>query len=511
MKKLIVIFFSAALGVSFLFIGFGSYFGQSHVLKIGKTKITSNEFSKNFDDYKNDNDLTSLSEQETLISKIQFLNKYVNELVFEEYLKKKIIISENSKKIILRKSLNNDEMFRNLDEATLQNYLKEITNGINSDIFNNTLDAQELVKLDINPKILKEKELNIFEIVENQNTINRDYEDEYFDKYDLYEVYIDRYDIKKYIKENIINQELLKNFYDDNISKYTKNNNYTYEQIISEKELELNFEELKKQENVQFKLFENVDEDLILPKVKLQLEKIDINSVSPAIQIGNKYFYIKKKSFDEKIVIDFNDVKEEIINEIILSEINEFDFIENKKKIINYLQENIYYSNSFNFLENIPSEYNFINFNTFDGQSINDDYLYDFTVNDVNKDDLSSSTLENFLISYTNYKENIETEHKIEELKDMGSIKVNYFTDSLTIKGFFLSEEDLENVVSINETELLKVALPNEVIYLQVKSFGTIDPKNIKQNIINLIYSQIIEQVKNDLEITINNEQLLKL
>ena len=51
MKKLIIIFFSAALGISFLFIGFGSYVSTNHVIKLGNTKITTNEldFYKNID------------------------------------------------------------------------------------------------------------------------------------------------------------------------------------------------------------------------------------------------------------------------------------------------------------------------------------------------------------------------------------------------------------------------------------------------------------------------------
>jgi hypothetical protein len=44
-----------------------------------------------------------------------------------------------------------------------------------------------------------------------------------------------------------------------------------------------------------------------------------------------------------------------------------------------------------------------------------------------------------------------------------------------------------------------------------VKSYGKIDPINIKQNIVNQIYSKIIEQLKRDIEIEVDNEQLLKL
>ena len=57
MKKIIVILFSAALGISFLFIGFGSYLGQSYVLKVGKNKITESEFLRELDTYKKNNEL----------------------------------------------------------------------------------------------------------------------------------------------------------------------------------------------------------------------------------------------------------------------------------------------------------------------------------------------------------------------------------------------------------------------------------------------------------------------
>ena len=106
---------------------------------------------------------------------------------------------------------------------------------------------------------------------------------------------------------------------------------------------------------------------------------------------------------------------------------------------------------------------------------------------------------------------NIDKDYEMNKLKNKGTVKVNYFTDSLTIKGFFISKNDLENVVSIKNDELLKIILPNEVIYLKVKSYGEIDPLNIKQNIVNQIYSKIIEQLKNDIEIEVDNEQLLKL
>ena len=511
MKKVIVIFFSAALGISFLFIGFGSYFGQSHIIKVGKTKITTNEFSREYENYKIENKLNNLSEEEILYTKIEFLNQYVNEIVFQEYLNNKIDMSEISKKVILKKTLNNDEMFKNLDEGTLQNYLKEITKSINIDIFNNSLDAQDLVSIDINNDLLKEKELNIFEIIDKKTETNIKHKNEYFDKYDLYKVLINKYDIEKYIHNELISQDLLINFYNENISIYTKDNNFTYEQIISDNIEVAPFEELKNQENIQFKLFENIDEKLILPKVSSELNKIKTNEISQPIQIGNKYFYVKKLNFNKKIVMDFDEVQDDIKNEIVSAEINNFDFIANKENLINYLEESIFYSNSFNFIENIPNEFNFINFNNFEGQIINNNFLYDFSVLKTEKNEISSELINKFLISYSNYMTNIESSYKLDQLKIIGNVKVNYFTDSLTIKGFFISAEDLENIVSIKNSELLKIVLPNKVIYLNINSIDKIDPLNIKQNIVNQIYSKIIEELKKNIKIEINNEQLLKL
>ena len=511
MKKLVVIFFSAALGISFLFIGFGSYFGQSYLIKVGKTKITSNEFLRDFENYKVENELSNLSEEENLFTKIQFLNQFVNELVFEEYLKNKIDISETSKKVILKKTLNNNEMFNNLNEGVLQNYLKEITSSINLDIFNNSLEANKLLNLNINQSLLKEKELNIYEIINNQGTINKNYEDEYFDNYDLYKVSINEYDIKEYVLNELINQENLKDYYEENINNYTKNNNYTYEQIILEKISTENFESLKDKENIQFKIFENIDEKLILPQVKLELEKIKINEVSKPIEIGNKFFYIKKIDFNESFILDFEEVKEEITSEIVSFEINNFDYEENLIKLEGYLKENNFYSNSFNFLENIPDKFDFIAFNNFEGQTIYNEIFYDYSVINIEKDDLSEKIKNKFLISYSNYQNNIDSNTNEENLEIMGTVKVNYFTDSLTIKGFLLPDEDLEKIISIKEDKLLKIVLPNEVIYLRVNSTSKIEEINIKQNIINLIYSIIIDQIKKDIEIEVNNEQLLKL
>ena len=512
MKKLIVLFFSAALGISFLFIGFGSYFGQSHAIKVGDIKITSTEFSRQYENYKIEKQLSGLSEEEELYSKIQFVNQYVNQLVFEEYLNKKIQVSDNSKKVVLKKSLNNEEMFNNLDEASLQNYLKEISSGINKDIFNNSLNVQELVSMDINDSLLIEKNLTIYEIDKKQKNIQGNFTQEYLDNYNFYKIIIEEYDIRTYLEDNLISEQILNKYYEENINKFTSNKEYSYEQVILDKKSSDNFEIIKDKENAKFKLFENIDEKLILPQIKAELEILSIDEVSKAINIGDKFFYIKKINFNDISIKKFDEVRDSIKNNILQTEISNFEITPDNKSIIKqYLKEYEVYSNSFNFIENIPEQFQTFNFNKFEDEFIQENFFYNYRVIEIDPEDLSNNIKNDFISSYSNFQNNIEKNHTIEDLVEKGSIKVNYFTDSLSIKGFFIPEEDLENIITMKKDDLLKIILPNEVVYLSVNDTNSIQPLEIKQNIINQIYSNIINQIKKDLEIEVNNQQLLQL
>ena len=510
-KKLIVIIFSAALGISFLFIGFGSYVGKTYVLKVGNQKISSIEFSRAYENYKSENSLSNLSEQEELFSKVQFTNQYVNELVFINYLDEKISISDNSKKVVLKKSLNNDEMFRNLDEASLQNYLKEIEGNIYIDLFNNSLDAQSLVSNEINPELLIEKELNIYEIKKNNSLINYQLEEEFYTDNELYEITINEISLRNYILEEIITDAIIENYYNENITTFIEPKNYTYEQIILENDRNESFVELKNINNSQFKLFEDVNEKLILPQVLDYLKKLNVGDESESIKIGEKFFYVKLLSFKDEYQVNLKDAYEDIMNTLTQLEIENFEMTDEIKNIDSYSTNQTFFSNSFNFLENIPDQYNFINFNQSSGEIKKDNFLFQFNVKKLFKEDLPIDIKEKFLISFSNYKKNIDTSHEDELLNKTGTVKVNYFTDSLTIKNNFIEAEDLERIVIIKNDEKLKVVLPNEVIYLDINSIGSIDSLNIKQNIVNLIYSNIIKQIKNNIDIEVDNEQLIQL
>ena len=511
MKKLIIIFFSAALGISFLFIGFGSYVSTKHVIKLGNTKITTNEFNEAFDSYKVENEISNLSEDQNLYAKIQFLNEYINELAYEEFLNKKITLSENSKKVILKKSLNNEELFKNLDETILQNSLKEIEKGIHADIFNNSLNAPDLVKGDIFEELLTQKDLDIYEIGIRDYQPRTSYEKEFFENYEIFKIELNNYDLQKYVEEELITSEILKQYYEENSDEFIEPKRYTYEQIISIDDNQRNFDLLRDNQDNQYKLFEAVNEKLILPKVKEKLDLLDPNEVSPPIQIGEKYFFVKLNEVKEQKIKNFDEAKEEINKKLIQNEIDNFDSSNISDQMNKYKDSFIFYSNTFNFLENIPEEFHFISFNDFDNSLIHEEKLIEYSVKNSQESELSTEMKKKFIESYDAYKEDNIRFHSENNLIKAGNVQVNYFTDSLTIKGFFLSEEDLENVVTIKENNQLKVILPNEVIYLKIREVNKIDPLNIKQNIVNLIYSTIINEIKNNYEIEVNNQEILKL
>lgn len=511
MKKLIIIFFSAALGISFLFIGFGSYVSTKHVIKLGNTKITTNEFNEAFDSYKVENEISNLSEDQDLYAKIQFLNEYINELAYEEFLNEKIKISENSKKVILKKSLNNEELFRNLDETILQNSLKEIEKGIHADIFNNSLNAPDLVKGDIFEELLTQKDLDIYEIGIRNYLPSKSYEEEFFENYEIYKIELNNYDLRQYVEEELIDPEIIYQYFEENSEEFIEPKRYTYEQIISANDNENNFNSLKENQENQFKLFETVDEKLILPKVKEKLDVLNLNEVSPPIQIGEKYFYVKLNEVREQKIKNFDEVKEEISEVLIQNEIDNFDTNNIPDQMNKYKDSYIFYSNTFNFLENIPNEFHFINFNDFDNSLIHEKKLIEYSVKNSDITELSSDMKSKFIESYDMYKEDNVQTHIEEDLVKTGGVQLNYFTDSLNVKGFFLSDKDLETVVTIKEDNLLKLSLPNEVIYLKIRQVSKIDPLNIKQNIVNLIYSTIINEIKNNYEIEVNNQEILNL
>ena len=353
--------------------------------------------------------------------------------------------------------------------------------------------------------------MNIYEIKKSNSLINYQLEEEFYTDHELYEITINEISLRNYILEEIITDTIIENYYNENITTFIEPKNYTYEQIILENDRNESFVELKSSSNSQFKLFEDVNEKLILPQVLDNLKKLKVGDESESIKIGEKFFYVKLLSFKDEYQVNLKDAYEDIINTLTQLEIENFEMTDEIKNIDSYSTNQIFFSNSFNFLENIPDQYNFINFNQSSGEIKKDNFLFQFNVKKLFKEDLPIDIKEKFLISFSNFKKNIDTSHGDELLNITGTVKVNYFTDSLTIKNNFIEAEDLERIVIIKNDEKLKVVLPNEVIYLDINSIGSIDSLNIKQNIVNLIYSNIIKQIKNNIDIEVDNEQLIQL
>ena len=176
------------------------------------------------------------------------------------------------------------------------------------------------------------------------------------------------------------------------------------EQFFSNK----NFNEMKQSDDSQFKLFEKVDEKLILPQILEILEKLSIGDEGNNIKIGEKYFFVKLLSFEEEYQKKLEDVYEDVVATLTKLEIENFIITNDVKNLDSYSTNQIFFSNSFNFLENIPDQYSFINFNQSSGEIKKDNFLFQFNVQNIFKEDLPLDFKEKFLNSFSNYKKNIK-------------------------------------------------------------------------------------------------------
>ena len=206
----------------------------------------------------------------------------------------------------------------------------------------------------------------------------------------------------------------------------------------------------------------------------------------------------------------FDEVYDEIINELTQAEVESITNLENLDAIQNYKTKLTFYSNTFNFLKFIPDDYHFLDFNSLNGLAKNDNFLYEFSVKEINSTDISIDEKNKFLTNFTQFKNHQLNNYTEKDLNQIGTVNINYFTDSLSIRNTFLEKEDLEKAITLKKDELVKIQLPNEVLYLKLNSISQLDDQNIKQNIINLIYSKIIDHLRTETEIEVNNQLLLK-
>ena len=116
------------------------------------------------------------------------------------------------------------------------------------------------------------------------------------------------------IRDRIITDTIIENYYNENTNTFIEPKNYTYEQIILENDRNESFVELKKSNNSQFKLFEEVNEKLILPQVLDNLKKLKVGDESESIKIGEKFFYVKLLSFKDEYQVNLKDAYEDIKN-----------------------------------------------------------------------------------------------------------------------------------------------------------------------------------------------------
>ncbi|MAV83052.1 MAG: hypothetical protein CMI90_06290 [Pelagibacteraceae bacterium] len=508
--KIVTILFSFLLGGSFLFMGFNRFISPDYILKVEDEKISTQEFARLYDIYKSDLKLNDLKPQEDIVTKINYLNQLIDEIVLKKYLKSKIQLNDKSLMTILKKSLGEDQNIKNLNQTQIQTIMDNLKNEVSKEIFLKSLEAELFRNINLDSKILKEKQLEIFKLKEKQINLNEQQIYDYDANVSNYKIELIKVNLKKFVIESIINEEIINNYYEENKNLFTTNAKYSYEQIIindtsSYKE---KFEDYKNDNNIYDK-FSNIEESKIIPNILKVLKKLKENEKSNIFEVGNLKYIIKLNKLDKQKIQTKEEVKNLIINNISKEEIASIDSI-NINTINNSLIENeIIYTNDFLFNENLDYE---INESNQSGSFKDDEYFIEYKISKIELADIPENNKNKLISQYTYYEEINKIDAidiKEEDLEKINKVRVNYFTSSAKINNELLSEDQLNRLILIKNNEPIKINIKNKIYVIKQVEETLVEKEEIENLILNVFYKDLLNGIKSQYLIEVNNLKLL--
>jgi len=512
--KFITIFFSSLLAASFLFMGFNRFISPDYILKIDNDAVTVEEFNQLFSNYKSSLGLQQLSPQEEIVTKINYINQLINDKSLKKYLSEKIQLNEESVMVILKKSLAENEDINAITSTQLQEVLDNLKDEISKEIFINNLEANLFRDIDIDEKLLKEKSFKVFEIKNRKLDINSAAISKYQNAIINYKINIQKIDLAKYLEETIVNEEIIKNYYDENIIDFTQAENYSYEQIIiKDKDLTSNrFVDYKNEINL-FSSFTNVEEKKIIPKILEVLKNLKENQASDIFNIGDLNYILKLIEKNEEKTYSISEKRNEIKEQIIQNEINNINSINLNEVNSRYIDKELYFTDNFLFKENLMKDNYPIFENQEKGNFKDANYYYDYTITKISVDSIPVADRDIFVNKFLNF--NFKKDTNIDqftpnELLELKTIKANYFSRSIDLEGQVLTEDQMRKVILMKKNQPTKIMLDNDVYILEYTDDGSIDPESIKNTVVNIFYNELLNAVKSLYEIEINNEKILQ-
>jgi len=512
--KIITIFFSALLAGSFLLMGFNKFITPEFILKIDNDKITVVEFNQLFNEYKINSNLQQLNPQQEIVAKINYIGQLINELSLKKYLKEKIRLNENSVMTVLKKTLGENQDISKFSTSKFQDTLDNLGNEINKEIFLDSLESELFKNIEINKKLLKEKIVKIYKIKNEDLNIDSESISKYENEIDTYRIEVRKVDLVKYIKETIINESIIKSFYDENINIFTKPKTFSYDQIIVKQNdlSSLKFEDYRNDKN-KINSFTKIEKQKILPQIYSKLNELNENKESGIFKIGDLNYIVKLNKINPAIIYTKQEVKLEIINKIIDDELKNIEIL-NLDEINNeFIKEENLYSDNFSFRENLDKD----NYKIFEGQNegnfIDKKKYYEYNIikTSINKIPLNEKNA--FINKYMNFlkqKNKKINQYDLDDLIEIEVKNINYFLRSLEIEDEKLSEDQLEMVVLIKKEKPIKITLTNNIYILKYNKESLLNSEQIQNTIINIFYNELLNAIKSLYEIEVNNEKLLQ-
>ena len=512
--KFITIFFSSLLAASFLFMGFNRFISPDYILKIDNDAVTVDEFNQLFSNYKSSLGLQQLSPQEEIVAKINYINQLINDKSLKKYLSEKIQLNEESVMVILKKSLAENEDINAISSTQLQEVLDNLKDEISKEIFINNLEANLFRDIDIDEKLLKEKSFKVFKIKNRKLDINSAAISKYQNAIINYQINIQKIDLVKYLEETIVNEEIIKNYYDENIIDFTQAENYSYEQIIiKDKDLTSNqFIDYKNEINL-FSSFTSVEEKKIIPKILEVLKNLKENQASDIFNIGDLNYILKLIEKNEEKTYSISEKRNEIKEQIIQNEINNINSINLNEVNSRYIDKELYFTDNFLFKENLMKDNYPIFENQEKGNFKDANYYYDYTITKISVDSIPVAERDIFVNKFLNFNFKKDTnidQFTPDELLELKTIKANYFSRSIDLEGQVLTEDQMRKVILMKKNQPTKIMLDNDVYILEYTDDGSIDPESIKNTVVNIFYNELLNAVKSLYEIEINNEKILQ-
>jgi len=255
---------------------------------------------------------------------------------------------------VLKKTLGENQEISQFSTSQFQTIIENLGDEIGKEIFLNSLETELFQKIDINEKLLKEKVVKVYKIKDEEFKINSNDQLKYENEIDVFKINIKKVNLVKYIKETVINEDVINSYYQENIEIFTNPEKFSYDQIIIKQEnlSSTKFEDYNNDKNL-LNSFNKIEGKKILPQIYNVLNSLNENQESDIFKVGDLNYIVKLNNIISQKIYEKKEVEEEIITNIIEEELKNIDKLNLNEMNNGFIEEEVLYTDSFSFKENL--------------------------------------------------------------------------------------------------------------------------------------------------------------